>query len=223
MPDYQNGKIYTIRCRSDNTLIYVGSTITTLSRRLAEHKSKSKKYNTRKIYQSINDNWDDWYIELYEVYPCENKEQLNKREGEIIREIGTLNSKISGRTAKEYGKESYENHREERLEVSRQYRINNPEKVKLANQKCHQNHREERLEVSRQYNIDNNEARKEYKKKYREEHKEEISAKRIAYYHEVQSKNKEYLNMKAKEYYLRKKTKAQKEEDIIPLMNELKV
>jgi hypothetical protein len=180
MPNYQDGKIYTIRCRNDNTLIYVGSTTMTLPRRIAEHRFASVNNNSRKLYQSVNGEWDNWYIELYEVYPCENKQELCKREGEIIREIGTLNSKISGRTGKEYGKERYENHREEILEVSRQYRINNPEKVKLANQKSHQNHREERLEVSRQYNIDNNEARKEYKKKYREEHKEEISAKRIS-------------------------------------------
>ena len=206
MPDYQNGKIYTIRCKSDNTLIYVGSTITTLSRRLAEHKSKSKKYNTRKIYQSINDNWDDWYIELYEVYPCENKEQLNKREGEITREIGTLNYQIAGRTPMEWRKENW---------------IENKELLSARGKECYQKHREERLEVSRQYNIDNNEARKEYKKKYREEHKEEISAKRIAYYHEVQSKNKEYLNMKQRENRAKRQTK--EEEDIIPLMNELKV
>ena len=204
MPDYQNGKIYTIRCRSDNTLIYVGSTTMTLSKRMAEHRYASYTNNIRKLYQSVNGNWDEWYIELYEVYPCENKEQLNKREGEIIRDIGTLNYEIAGRTRKEWREE-------------------NPEKVKLTAQKYHQKHREERLEVSRQYNIDNNEKRKEYKKKYREEHKAEISAKRIAYYHEVQSKNKEYLNMKAKEYYIRKKTKSKEVEDIIPLMNELKV
>ena len=184
MPDYKTGKIYTIRCRTDNTLIYVGSTTQTLCKRLVAHRCSSKTSN-RKIYQSINGDWDNWYIELYEEYPCENKEQLNKREGEIIREIGTLNSAIAGITHQESSKLSYEKHREERLDVSRQY------------------------------NIDNNEARKEYKKKYREEHKTEISAKRIAYYHEVQSKNKEYLNMKAKEYYIRKKTKTKKEEVII--------
>ena len=161
---------------------------------MAEHRYASYTNNIRKLYQSVNGNWDDWYIELYEENPCENKEQLNKREGEIIREIGTLNGQIAGRTRKEWGNE-------------------NPEKVKLANQKCHQKHREERLEVSRQYNIDNNEARKEYKKKYREEHKEEISAKRIAYYHEVQSKNKEYLNIKQRENYAKRQTK--KEEVII--------
>ena len=36
----------------------------------------------------------------YENYPCENEEQLNKREGEIIREIGTVNKQIAGRTHK---------------------------------------------------------------------------------------------------------------------------
>jgi hypothetical protein len=208
MPDYQHGKIYTIRCRSDNTLIYVGSTTMTLSKRMVEHRYASVSNNTRKIYQVVNGNWDDWYIELYEVYSCENKEQLNKREGEIIREIGTLNSAIAGRTPHEWRKE---------------YWSENKEVLSARGKEYHQKHREERLEVSRQYNINNNEKRKEYKKKYREEHKEEISAKRITYYHEVQSKNKEYLNMKAREYYIRKKTKSKEETDIIPLMNELKV
>ena len=194
MPDYQNGKIYTIRCRSDNTFIYVGSTTMTLSKRMAEHRYASYTNNIRKLYQSVNGNWDEWYIELYEVYPCENKEQLNKREGEIIRDVGTLNYEIAGRTDKEW-------------------RLDNHDKVKLTAQKYHQKHREERLEVSRQYNIDNNEKRKEYKKKYREEHKEEISAKRIAYYHEVQSKNKEYLNMKQRAN--RAKRQSKKEEVII--------
>ncbi len=44
----------------------------------------------------------DWYIEKWK-FPCENKEQLNKREeGEMIREIGTVNKQIAGRTYKEY-------------------------------------------------------------------------------------------------------------------------
>jgi hypothetical protein len=188
MPNYQDGKIYTIRCRTDNTLIYVGSTTTTLPRRIAEHRYASVSNNNRKLYQSVNNDWENWYIELYEVFPCENKQELNKREGEIIREIGTLNCEIAGRTNKEWKQE-------------------NPDKLKLNAQRYHQNHREERLEVSRQYNINNNEARKEYKKKYREEHKAEISAKRIEYYKEVQSKDKEYINQKQRENYAKRQAK----------------
>lgn len=101
---YKNGKIYTIRNKNDDTLIYVGSTISQLSRRLYDHKKDSKKtlkYPNHKLY-SIIETWDDWYIELYELFPCNTKEELNKREGELIREIGTLNRCVAGRTQKEY-------------------------------------------------------------------------------------------------------------------------
>jgi hypothetical protein len=53
--------------------------------------------------------FNNWYIELYENFPCDNKEQLNKREGEIIREIATLNKNIAGRTIKEYYEQNKEN------------------------------------------------------------------------------------------------------------------
>jgi len=43
-----------------------------------------------------------------QVHPCNNKEILLKREGEIIREIGTLNKEISGRTREEYEKDNTE-------------------------------------------------------------------------------------------------------------------
>ena len=105
---YQNGKIYTIRNKNDDTLIYVGSTVQQLHKRFYEHKihaynEKSKEYN-KLLYQKIREtnNINDWYIELYEDFPTDRKEQLNKREGEIIREIGTLNKLIAGRTPKEW-------------------------------------------------------------------------------------------------------------------------
>ncbi len=47
---------------------------------------------------------DKFYIELYETFCCNSKEELNKREGEVIREIGNLNMCIAGRTQKEYEK-----------------------------------------------------------------------------------------------------------------------
>ena len=39
-------------------------------------------------------------IELFENFPCNSKEELNKKEGQIIREIGTINKQIAGRTYK---------------------------------------------------------------------------------------------------------------------------
>ena len=94
MPDYSQGKIYTIRCRDDDSLIYVGSTTQILSQRLAGHKrlSTNLKYQNIKLYQTVNNDWNNWYIELYELYPCTCKMELDKKEGEVIRNIATLNA-----------------------------------------------------------------------------------------------------------------------------------
>ena len=89
---YKNGKIYTIRYKNDDSLIYVGSTVQPLFKRWHQHKKNlnNEKCNNILLYQKIREtNIDDWYIELHEDITCESKEQLNQREGEIIRELGT--------------------------------------------------------------------------------------------------------------------------------------
>jgi hypothetical protein len=104
---YKNGKIYTIRHKNDDSLIYVGSTIQPLFKRWNQHKEilnneNHKSYNML-LYQKMRaTNVNDWYIELYENFTCDNKEQLNKQEGEVIRKISTLNKRIEGRTKVEY-------------------------------------------------------------------------------------------------------------------------
>jgi hypothetical protein len=172
MPDYNKGKIYTIRCRTDETLIYVGSTIQPLSVRIGGHKIKSRdiKHQNRLIYKTINNNWDDWYIELYEVYPCENKEQLCKREGEIIREIGTLNYQIAGR--------SYEEWREDNIDkiklAQQEYNKNNAESIKLVKQEYNKNNAESIKLYQQECCKNNAEKMKLYKQKYYENNKEKI-------------------------------------------------
>ena len=127
MPDYQQGKIYTIRCRSDDTFIYVGSTTQSLAKRWGGHKkiSKTEINKNRLIYTTINEDWNNWYIELYELYPCNSKEELCRKEGEIIRLIGNLNVKIEGRTHKEY--------RENNKDKIKEYRESNKDKMKAYN------------------------------------------------------------------------------------------
>lgn len=128
--DYSKGKIYTIRYRNDDNLIYVGSTVNTLSQRFSQHKSSCNKpnYTNYMIYKTMRetDDIDNWYIELYEEFPCDNNEQLHKREGEVIREIGTLNSRIAGRSRKEYN----EDNKEKISEKTKEYRQQNKEKCK---------------------------------------------------------------------------------------------
>jgi hypothetical protein len=81
------------------------------------------------LHQEINNDWSNWYIELYENFPCSCKEELCKREGEIIRLIGNLNIRIEGRKQKEYQIENKEKIKEKKKE----YKKKNTEKIKEYN------------------------------------------------------------------------------------------
>ena len=103
MGDYRKGKIYQIKNTIDDD-IYVGSTITPLSRRMIKHKYAAKaRKQTYPLYQKMNEHcFGKFFIEIIEEYPCNSKLELLAREGYWIREKGTLNKQIQGRSFKEW-------------------------------------------------------------------------------------------------------------------------
>lgn len=119
MPDYSKAVIYTIRYKLDDSLLYVGSTTQPLYKRWYDHKfrvyrTQDKEYN-RMLCIKIRETNDinNWYIELYEAFPCNNKDELLKREGQIQRELKPcLNKEIAGRTDKERYEETKSIYRE---------------------------------------------------------------------------------------------------------------
>jgi len=126
----------------------------TLNRRLKSHRYHGK-IKDHLLYKTVNNNWDDWYIELYEEYPCNNQKELHRREGEITKQIGTLNEVIAGRTYKEY---RIDNH-EYIINRERKYRKENKERINTNDKKWRQ---------------ENPDKKAINDKKYRETHKEEI-------------------------------------------------
>ena len=62
MPDYKQGKIYTVRCKTDDTLIYVGCTTELLSRRMSKHKYGSINKPTICFYQYRGSIGFDWFM-----------------------------------------------------------------------------------------------------------------------------------------------------------------
>ena len=91
MPDYQQGKIYKVLNTIDNE-IYAGSTCEALSQRMARHRSTPKRNTNCLIHKHMSQlGVEHFYIELIMYFPCNRNEELVKREGEIIRSIGTLN------------------------------------------------------------------------------------------------------------------------------------
>ena len=55
---------------------------------------------------------EECYIELVEKYPCQSNEELHKKEGEWIRKIASLNSRVAGRNHKEYKIEDPEHYKQ---------------------------------------------------------------------------------------------------------------
>ena len=104
---YDKAKVYKlVDDISDD--IYVGSTCQPLSKQMAEHRAsiRSNRDNHVKLYQKMNEiGIEHFRIKLRKYCPCENIEQLRAIEGEYIREMGTLNSQIAGRTSNDYKKE----------------------------------------------------------------------------------------------------------------------
>ena len=165
---YQNGKIYTLRSHTTE-MFYIGSTYNDLSRRKAQHKAQKMNEIAR---------LEDFYIELLEAFPCDNREELNKREGELIREHRDtcVNIKIEGRTRKEYRKDN----KEAILEKDKVYYEANKE-VKAEYKKIYYKKNKETLsEQKKVWYQDNKDAIKEKNKAWKEANRDKINTQRRA-------------------------------------------
>jgi hypothetical protein len=123
MPDYQKSKIYQIipTCEHEEGEVYIGSTTRLLCERNANHRkpnNPTKAYILFKKYGKEN-----CKIELIENYPCNSREELNKREGEIIRSRMCVNYHyLVGKTKEETAvsmKKYYTENRDKILEQKR--------------------------------------------------------------------------------------------------------
>ncbi len=158
---YNNSKIYLIKCRLDNNLIYVGSTVHSLNKRWKEHKNAAIYYKKKNLlHKKMNELGHKYFnIELIINYPCENKEELFKLEGEYIKKLSTLNKKIEGRKIKEYR----EDNRELIKEKNKEYREQNKELIKEKNNEYREQNKEKIKEYREQNKIKIYEQQKEYR------------------------------------------------------------
>ncbi len=112
MPNYSNGKIYSIRFYDNDKLIYIGSTTQILAVRFGGHKQDLKCSLFQYIQENYNGDFKNCYMELLEPYECNNINELNKKEGELIRKFKAdnnyivINKNIAGRDKKQYIKDN---------------------------------------------------------------------------------------------------------------------
>lgn len=139
--NFQKAKIYKIT-NDYNDEVYIGSTCDSLIKRFSKHKrdKKSDVNKNRPLYMLINDiGIERFRIDLIEDYPCNNKQALRQREGHFIREMGTLNRLISGRTKKEWIDENADKIKENK----NKWREENADKVYEGRKKWRELNKEE--------------------------------------------------------------------------------
>jgi hypothetical protein len=192
--NYTNTIIYKIVCRNlDVVDLYVGHT-TSFKDRKKSHKStcnteKNKNYNV-KLYQTIRDNggWENWDMIEIEKYSCNDLQEARARERywyEIL--SPKLNTVLPLTTKEDIAKQNHESYLR-RLDK-------NPD----ANKEHYQKYKESQKNMKKIYQKNHKTEKKEYDKKRCLEKKDELKQKKKEYY----EKNKEIINQKRREKYLK--------------------
>ena len=155
--DYKNSKIYAIK--SDLTdKIYIGSTTQRLCKRFSQHKDNFLK-NKETVSSFELFKIGNCFIELIELFPCSCKEELFKKEGEIIRQFKdiVINKQIAGRKNKEW----YEDNKEKQITKQKKYSNDNKDKVKEYQKEYYEKNKEKLIEYQNKNKEKNNEKKRE--------------------------------------------------------------
>ena len=187
---YKNGKIY-ILVDNAYTKQYIGSTCEGLSRRRNRHISSYNFYQTHpdkehrfttSFYMFDEFGVDNVKIELLENFPCNNKEELLKREGFYIRQNDCVNKCIAGRTVKERQQVWQEQNREHIKEKKHDYYLNNKEYFQEQGKVYRENNKEHIKERDHLYYQDNREKILKQVKEYAEANKDKVKTYHSSYY-----------------------------------------
>ena len=138
---YQNGKIYKIEDLAGE-MCYIGSTTKDyLSKRMVEHRSHYKQWkNGTAGNVSVFTLFEKYGIDrckivLVELYPCDTRDELLKREAYHIKNMDCINKYIPIRTKEEqieYKKQYYQDNRDDQISYTRQYYQDHKAKTKTT-------------------------------------------------------------------------------------------
>lgn len=165
MNKYNNSKIYKLINKQNNEIIYVGSTINKLNKRMCAHRVDSIKFPERKIYIECNRiGMNNVRIVLVENVVCQNKENLHMREQYYI---DLLVPGMNARGAVFNVEKEKEN--------KKKYYTENKVELGKKNKKYHTENKAEIDKYQKDYHIENKAEINKYQKDYYIENKNEIN------------------------------------------------
>jgi len=207
MVNYQEGKVYKIVPNTDDDICYIGSTCKKyLCQRMAEHKQDYKKWKNGTHNKVTSYNLFEKYgfencrIELLEIYPCNSRDELTKKEAGYIRALNCVNKVLPDRTGQEIQEKHkiyYCENRDTILEQRKKYQQENRDTISEQQKKYQQENRDTILEQRKIHYYENRDTILEQRKIYYDENKDKFLEKNKKYY----QTNKEELNKKRNEKY----------------------
>ena len=194
---FNKSLLYTIRSPHTDKY-YIGSTTQILCKRFSDHNVNYKRHlngtcpNITSSYKILE--LGGAYIEMLEEINCENRNQLEKREGELIREhkANCVNHCIPGRTKKEWSTDNADRLREQH----KQYALLNADTIKAYQKEYNLLNADKLKQVSKEYRLLNVNKAKEYSKEYRETNSNKLKEQKKEYVF----KNSDKLKEQMKEY-----------------------
>ena len=140
--------------RAANSQLFYG-----LSSRMGGHRREHRRYVNGKYHFTTSFILFEEFgihnckIELIEEYPCENLEQLFKKEGEYIKSIDCVKKVVAGRTDKEYREANkdkikerkqkwYESNQDDIKEKQKEWYELNKDKIKEKNKEWYESHQD---------------------------------------------------------------------------------
>ena len=162
-----NGKIYMIKSPQTN-MCYIGSTKQTLEKRLKQHCNAYNVHNADKPYCTAYEviKYENPYIMLIEEVVDVTKKELNRKEGEYIKNTANcVNVRIPGRTSHEHYIDNYDTI----MEYKKAYRETHKDKIKEYDDSC----KEKKKIYAKEYRQINKDTIKVSAYNYRQTHKKQ--------------------------------------------------
>lgn len=186
-PNYSLTKIYKIAI---DDLLYVGSTVSPLYARKAQHKCDyARQKKSSKLHQKILEKYGGWSDEIKLIlvhnFPCNDKNEKTAEEERVRQELeAKLNSQVC-----QWPQDPVEKNEHINL-LRRDLRKRNPEKFRDRAKKWNEKNKDKVAERQKKNYEEHREERLAYAAKQREEHKKEIAESYKMWYAKNKDKKK---------------------------------
>ena len=127
--DYSQGKVYELVCNVTG-LVYVGSTVMTMVKRMDAHRSPASECHSKKVMAA-----GDFTDKVLELFPCSTVKELVARENIFIKQYQDLYGELCVNrdtflTKSEYNARFYSQDAQAQRDRSKKYKVENKEKVR---------------------------------------------------------------------------------------------